>query len=1383
MMHSIQGKLLKMAFLLGGLFVQSEVIAQYYRIESFSNREGFSQNTVTAIGEDKYGSLWIGTSNGLIKYDGYDFFNYFWEPGSANSIRSSTIDGIISDERGLLWIITRSGLEIFDPGKESFHHLPNDSLININRLRILDRNSTWIMGDGFLAIMTANYVNDSLTLQLSSNLLSYLPYPLNVNDILELEQNIILMATDKGLYQFELLWPGSAELTSVRIEQVDFPEIPVERLVMFDGAIWVGTQQGLIKTFMEGRRLHILEQYVNDETDKNSIPSNRITDLLVGNTGELWIGTWLGGLSKYNQEGNNFNNFTYDSRKQSGITSSIVNCLYEDKFGVIWIGTGQGGLCKLDQFQKKFYNLYHDAYNPSSIPGNLVNDILEDSKGYLWVATYRESLCRSTQPINDENLPELSFHRYNTWFNSYQEKNILSLFEDRFGYIWLGYENSVVVLDPVTGVFLELGFREGELTVPVTSVYNITAIEDSKLLIAGNSLIILNNPWKQLLKGDFSNIQVESVYDDLSTMPIASILVEKNRLWCGTWSGGLYLFEMDQKEIRLLQSYKSTSKKVNSNIIIFTCLHSGQGDHFLAGTFGGGLVSVSRPSIDSFSVSHQIIKGNLLSNVVYGILQENDSTLWLSTDLGILRYYTGSNQVNSYNVNDGLPSNNFRINAFHKGSSGYFYFGGLDGITAFRPDHINDNPVPPQVKLVNLKINNNKILPGKKYNRRIILDKPVQESDELMLYPGDRSITFDILVEHSSSPSKNRLAYMMEGFDDEWTHVNSGKHSLTYMNLPPGNYTMKMVGFNRDRLQSEKSAELKLIVVKPWYIRWWSLSLFVFVIALSGTAVFYYLIKLEKLRHSVLFEQKEKQRIEQVNQAKLIFFTNISHEFKTPLTLITAPLQVLMEMVIPGEQKKYLNIIDRNIQRLNFLITQLLSFRKAEQGKLDLKLTRTTLGDFVYPVAEAFDSLSQEKDIFFEYKIGDPSTEIVADPRELEKVIYNLLSNAFKFTPAKGKVSLEGMVDYHNNRNCVKIIVTDNGIGIQEDKLDKIFERFYQVDSGFNNSGAGIGLSYSKSIVELHKGYIEVESIPNVRTSFSVYIPICNSTESKVVETKTIGRNDEDWLEIEELNISSISDHKNLPAQKETSIMIIEDEVEIRIFLHDLLCNEYNVIESGNGQDALKKLEDHTPDMIISDVMMPGISGFDLCKKIKSEIETCHIPVILLTALGDMKEQIQGKEYGADAYIAKPFNVKYLLASITELFENRIRIQEHFAKTPLLSPDLKISMKDKKLIRRLNEIIENHLDNSGFGVEELSKELGFSYSQLYQKMKLFTGQTPNAYIRNYRLQRAADRIRKDPWINIQTVMFDVGIESASYFSHSFKKTFGDTPKDYAKKLI
>jgi signal transduction histidine kinase/DNA-binding response OmpR family regulator len=733
-------------------------------------------------------------------------------------------------------------------------------------------------------------------------------------------------------------------------------------------------------------------------------------------------------------------------------------------------------------------------------------------------------------------------------------------------------------------------------------------------------------------------------------------------------------------------------------------------------------------------------------------------------------------------VRDGIAHNNFRQNAYYKGNSGFFYFGGLNGLTIFKPKDIEINDVLSKSIITGISVNNNRVKIGEKVSGKVLLPESVFETKRIAINHRVKVISFHVAAQQSSTPLKNKVAHKLEGFDDDWIINERGKYTITYTSLPPGEYNLQVKSANSDGIWNNEITDLEINVLPPWYKTWWSYTIFMLIVIGASIVVFLYLIRLEKLKQRLIFEQIDKKRIDSVNEGKLRFFTSISHELRTPLTLIAGPLEKIIDRNKDEINKKYLFSIQNNAKRLLSLVDQLITFRQAEKGHLNVNIVSDTLGKFIYPITEVFEDYAIQQNINFFYKINSPNEKVFVDPEKTERIIYNLLSNSFKYTPPHGNISIETDLIPKDGKKMISIKVVDSGKGIPADKLEKIFEYFYQIEGREENvGGAGIGLAFCKSLIELMGGSITVESEPNKRTCFFVLMPSLEDLVTDNMKLLSSGKSFiKDWIP------KPITDEygQTEKIDKEPgkySLLIVEDDLDVREFLKSELKEEYKLVLAKDGLDGLNKIRQNIPDLVISDVMMPEMNGFELCKKIKSDVETFHIPVILLTALGDSNSAVKGLEFGADDYISKPFSPKYLEIRIKKLIENNKRIKEYFSKHSNI-PDKTIEMsnRDKEFLNQVVEAIEKNLADSSFGVEELATEIQYSASQLYRRLKKITGQVPNVYLRNFRLQHAAELLKSKEGYTVAEVMYQIGIESKSYFATSFKKLFGKSPSEFAK---
>jgi signal transduction histidine kinase/ligand-binding sensor domain-containing protein/DNA-binding response OmpR family regulator len=1360
------------------LFFAASLNAQNF--ERISNNEGFNQNTINSIQQDKYGFLWYATPNGLIRFDGYDFETFTTQSKSNGTISSNNITSLFNDANGLLWIGTNVGLNLYVPGLERFFTIDLKEGFEIKNIAQDKEGYIWFSGDKSLQRIKIIDIKTE-QFEISNNVLNFNTNSNNfwLNTFCIGTNSSIILGTNEGLKKLDYQEKNQSLKTEITLfkDVKYFYDKIITSILKVDNVYWIGTNKGLYSSNLKIDDTFIL----NKVNVKDSNFNVYVNCIYKDNDKNLWIGTRASGLIKYNSSLNIFNNYEYDAKNKNSISSHRINAIYQDEYSVLWFGTAQGGINKLDVSQKPFYTYSNNPFDNLSLPDNLITSILEDRKGKVWIASYNKKLSRSINSINDISASKLKFENIEKEIPILKSDVIRSIFEDTKGFIWIGSDESVFVYNPQKNTFKKVKFKNFD-DESFGFVRIIEQINDSEILFAGNKVVIVENPW-QSIDDKKSFVHVKSVLNITEGNIQAFVKDNNNQFWLGT-NKGLYQSFYNGQKIEIKNKFTESTKGIKiTNNNVFS-IHK-KNNKLWIGTFGGGLNEVNLDSIGNPTSINYFRKNDILpDDAIYGILSGIKENLWISTDMGLLRLNTKDFTTSLFDVRDGLPQNNFRQKAYYKGKSGYLYFGGLHGLTIFNPASILINKQPPNILITSLLINNKLLKRGAVLNDKIILNKSISEADSIEICESQRIITFNVVAEHTSSPSKNKLAYKLEGFNKDWVITKSGKASITYTNLSPKKYQLKIKAANRDGVWSSKIKTLHISIKPLWYNTWWSYSILVLLLISFIVSVMYYFVRHEKLKQKLIYEQIDKDRMEVVNQGKFKYFTNLSHEFRTPLTLISAPLDRIIEGNIDPNNRKLLDIIKRNTHRLLSLVDQLITFRQAEQGYVKLNYTKLTLGEFLHPTTEAFENYSAEKSINFFYKIKSPNTEIIIDVEKFERILFNLLSNSFKNTPDQGSISIVANVKNKNDKKIIKIDIIDTGKGIPKENLENIFERFFQLgnEKGLVSVG-GIGLAFCKSIVDLFNGKIKVKSEVNIGTKFTVYIPskeINEIDEKEIQNKKSFIKN---WvpLKVGEENAQKQKEQSN---SKKHSLLIVENEIDIQNFLETTLSEKYNITIANNGVEALEQIKRKEFNTVISDIMMPEMDGFELCKRIKSAPETCNLPVLLLTALENETDLIKGLEFGADEYISKPFSLKHLELRIQKLIENNIRVKEYFSKNslpPKEKKDLGLSKKDILFLEKLATIVENNLSNSNFGVEELSKEIGLSSSQFFRKLKQLTAQVPNVYIRNYRLQRAAELFDSNSGFNVAEVMYQIGIESNSYFSTSFKKLHGLSPSEYLKR--
>ncbi|WP_372776059.1 two-component regulator propeller domain-containing protein [Mangrovibacterium sp.] len=1346
------------------------------RIEKFVNAQGFYQNTVNAMASDRYGYLWVATPNGLIRYDGYSFEYHYNDPENSGTIPDNFVSSLLNDSEGTLWIGTKHGICLYYADKEQFFSIRNSST-NISLIKEDAQKRVWIASGTTLHILkSGSNVQDTVKtvgeIELDKALAGR-----SIVDIDFLSDSTLLVATVSKVYKVVLKNKDgfSAEVSAYHD---DLTGLRIQKIVKIENSVWLATNKGLFQMFQESSRLITLRKYFNSSVDKLKMECNILT-LFVDTQKKLWIGTTRNGILQYDSQNDEFISYQYDPKNEIGLSSSRINCLYEDEFGVLWIGTAQGGINKLDKNQKSFYNYVHNPYDDHTLSGNLINDIMEDRKGRIWVSTYENTLCRTHDKVNLEDGSNIRFERLEEKLGQLKDENVLSLFQDSKGYFWIGTFEGVYLYDDVNEKLFPIQIACGENAMAIRLNRVISQTGPHHILIGGTNVCLLRDPWESILSG--KPVQTDRQLVEMANSLVLDFVLDGfGQYWFATRNGIFWVTLENEKLVvkkHLTTNTDSENLQLSHNDIF--CIHDDTNKDIWVGTFGGGLMDIQlSPSGQPEKIRSFHKKDGLPDEAIYGILEDNDGIFWLSTDMGICKFDPVSERFDVFNVNDGIANYNFRQSAYLKTNSGIMMMGGLNGLTVFNPKELVTNTIPPRVLISKLRINNQPVLTGQKVNGQVVLENSISHLKKLKLSYVNRNVSFDILVKHTSAPKKNRLSYMLAGVNKDWIEVMEGKTTATYTNLSSGTYRFLYKGANGDGIWTEETEELIIRVLAPWYLRWWSILVWLFLILFIIYEIFGYLVRLEKLKQKLKFEQIDKERVHDMDQAKLRFFTNISHEFKTPLSLIIGPLEKIAEQNKRPENQRYFAIIQNNITRLQRLIEQLISYRKAETGYLELNYSKITLGNFIYPLLEAFEENAKRTNVNFFYKVYNADRVVVLDIDKTERILLNLFSNAVKFTGLDGNVSIEAGFETVEGSEMLYINVSDNGIGIQPEKIARIFDRFYRaVDEQENWDGTGIGLALCKSLVDLMKGTITVESVQNERTSFIVCLPF---TQPDVVLTKEVSNR---RSFVTDLLPAELEEVMELEAEPDRPVLlIIDDEVDVRMFLREAFQNKYNVVLAENGKDGLKKLEKNHVQLVICDVMMPKMDGFQVCENIKSNPNTCYIPVILLTALDETAKKMEGLESGADDYITKPFSIRHLELRVKKLIESKQRVIDYFSSSSVIPKDLSMPEKDRQFLEKISRSIEKNMSDSSFGVEELAKEVGMSTSHFFRRLKQLTGQVPNVYLRNFRLQKAAEILRANNELNAIEVMFEIGIESPSYFSTSFKKLHGVSPSEFIKKL-
>ena len=1299
-----------------------------------------SNDYIYSLLEDKQKNLWIGTQFGLNRYlpETDAFERIINDPDDPSSISGNSVTCLFQDSKGGLWFGTTDGLNL----------LKNASSRKFVRFGLAAGNKPGLVGAEIYAI----YEDRLKNIWIGTN------------------AGLTKMALRNGKWTFSSFTHSETDNSSL---SANFVTSITEDL---SGNLWVGTETGGLNLYNPLTNSFI--HFQHSLFDKNSLSNNNIRKILVDKTGKLWIGT-LDGLNIFDPSTRQFSVYRNDSENNKSLNNNSIKEIYQDSNGTIWIGTMYGGVNVFHPNALPF-TLYQNSKFNNSISSNIICAIATDSKENVWVGTEGAGLnCldRATNKfrhfVNDPNNA-----------TSISSNFVKDIYRDKEGNLWVGlYQGGLELYQPSSGTFKH--YKHNPANPGSINSNNVSYIyEDSRNRFwVGTSASGLNlfDRKKQQFRA-FTADPASALH--LSSNRIRVVLEDSKRnLWIGT-ARGLNLLPENAKDFKHLLKDDKNPKSLRSNYI--NCVHEDKSGRIWIGSYHGGL-SLYNPKDGSFTTFTE--EQGLVSDNVIGILEDDQGFFWISTDKGLSKFNSKTFKFRNFDVKDGLPSNEYNQNSAFEDAAGEMFFGSYNGLIRFKPGALKDNSFAPEVVFTGLKLFNK---PVEINGPDGLLRKDISVTNTITFSYDQNIFSLDFAALNYLRPEKNQYAYRLYGFEKDWNYVSNP--TATYTNLPPGEYTFLVRGSNNDGKWSKLPARMFIRILPPFWKTWWA-YLFYFV---SCVAISYWILKFTRkqarLESDLYHEHLHNERQQELYQMKLDFFTKISHEIRTPLTLILAPLEKLVDITAnnPAVNKQLIHV-KNNADRLLRLISELLDFRKVETGYIKLQVSRQDISAFCYDIYNSFHSLAVSKKISLEFEGPPEPLPAYFDKNQMEKVLYNIVSNAFKFTAEGGRIEIQVRTTtaYLNSekKKCAEIVVTDNGIGISLENQAEIFENFFQVSNpGTQATGWGIGLALAKNIIEQHKGSISVKSIkaePDIegKTSFIIHLPLDKNhfTKDQLLPESAL---EDSALQLPE-EVESIENDDPTEAEvcQRNTILIVEDNDEVRGFIKESLSNDYNIVESVNGKEGLAAAVKHIPDLIISDVMMPEMDGLEMCSKLKADERTNHIPVILLTARAAHIHHVEGLEVGADAYVAKPFSVKILELNVRNLLSLREAIKHKFSHQVSLQPREKIiGSPDAKFLNKMMEIIENQMEDPEFGVAALVKEIGMSQTVLYRKVKALTDLSITDFIKTIRLKQAAQLLKQNK-VSISEVAFAVGFNDRKYFSKEFRKHFGKAPTAYISEIV
>lgn len=1351
----IMQRLLSSLFLFLLLFQGTKAQDNELMFRRISPEEGFTYGAIKVIREDANGFIWFGTEHGLYRYNSREVAKYVRETGNIHSIPGNNIDDLFKDSQGRLWVAANKEFCYFDESMQHFVRIDLEGSECDEQSVAADRIIQNKKGEMY--VLHCNHVfkmdfSDSLFRKVNIGLQD----PADNITFIEFDNSDNLWAGTNHGYLYSSPEPYDRfELFYHRLTD------RIQAICQDNNTFWIGYEtDGADHVNSQGI---LIQHYSHYGTDTDGLTGNdRVRGIIKDSENRIWIGTNNGLLLVSRNRTRLIRRDYYNNLPHNSIHS-----VFMDSRNGIWIGTWSGGLIHLGKNKTQFLHFNH---NPGNKPlmSNVVSSFAEDKAGSVWIST------------EDGGLNH--FNRATKEFNSFAGKipgsspgNIKKICFDGRNRLWLGtYATGLWSFDASATTYRRHPVG-GKTNI---SIYDIMCDGNGIWLASFGDGLIYFNPEKDEIRKYVSG--TNDPYSISSNLTRTLLLDSYGGLWIGTQNGLNYKPKGSEQFSRYF--YNQYGLQSISNNQIFTLFEDSSGFIWI-GTGGGG-VNYFDPETSEFSVLNR--EDGLAGSSVYGILEDKNGNLWFSTENGLSCFSPRNRSFRNFTKEDGLQGNQFNPGAAYECSNGEFLFGGPNGFNLFNPDLITRNPVPPSVFIASLEINNQKVDPSSGHES---VRAAVHTLEELVLKHHQNTLSFGFVSNNFIQPNKNQFRYRLVNYQNQWIDAGTtGKATFTM--VPPGKYILEVIGSNNDGIWSEQPARLKISILNPF---WKSLPAYLlYVMLLTAAALFLRreMILRQRLKNQLLIEKVQRENEENLHQMKLRIFTNISHEFRTPLTLILSPLEFIMaKKNHDKDTRDHLEMIRRNANRLRMLINQIIDFRRFELGKIEYNPVRTDLIRLCREICTHFESYAVDKSVSFRMESPFSALEINLDPEKLDKVIFNLISNAFKYTPDGGSIRLTvGERDLQAapaagfstnpelSGKVIAIRVADSGPGVPENDIPRLFDRFYRSENGMLQ-GTGIGLHLCSEYTRLHKGAITVENLPEKGLAVTVMLPV----KPEEVQSGTLRKTSKRWE-------ASHSDEKREDEirvnRKELnySVLVIEDNLDMQRQIRILLENDYKVVVASNGKQGLQMTREIYPDLVLSDIIMPEMDGLELCSKLKEDLQTCHIPVILLTALSDTEKQIDGLEFGADAYITKPFDNKLLKAQISNLLNSRIRLQKSFKESEeKWAGDINLNQRDKNLIEKSVQIIEKHLLDSGFSVEQLSQKLGVSRSSLHRKMKALTNQSATEFIRYVRLRKAV-KLMKEGLLNIDEICYAVGFNSHSYFSQCFKQQFGKTPTEYITDL-
>ncbi len=1289
-----------------------------FQIKKIEIEDGLTQSDVTSIVQDQIGFMWFATNNGLNRYDGYRIKQFKHTPGLKIQLVDNIINAMAIDNHNNLWIGANTGLCYYDITTDKFIQVNEllrnnnyEQIHNVSQIFHSSENQIWAIIDNQICRLdeTRQYFI-AQEIQLDNY---------NIGLINQLLENTVLkqliLTTNQGVWIYD---QNKNKITPVILTETIH-------------CLYDQSSNGYYIADSKGLSYIQKEKNIKKNITYKGANIRHIKALFKDSDNRLWIGTKDNGL--FVQDGNSTIQFTHNPLNPSSLSSNEINCIYEDASKVVWVGTTTGGVNKFISHNSLFNTLRVNPYKKDAgLSDKVVKSIYIENNDKIWIGT-KEGVLN----LWDRKNNKLFYYKnMKTFYINDIEQSINKDF------LWIGGTYGLYSFNKKTGIFKNFSH-----TTQMSNQYVNTLFMDFDSTLwysSPNGLFALKN--------DKIIVDLPQT-DKFGISNKCRFIYRKNKdgkLWVGFQEKGVAEVKVTGGEISLkMYSHRAgDSTSINYNDV--SCMLEDSKNRLWFGTWGGGINLLTNYNTSTFK--HFTTNDGLADNIVFGIYEDISGLLWISTYNGLSKFDPDNQTFTNYSYLDGLQSSEFSVGAHSQSKNGELFFGGINGLSYFFPEKVKQTSEQYPIAITRLRVYNDEINVNAGYNNHSILDKAIFKKEKVIFPYSVKSFSFDISLFSYAEPERNQFKYILEGFDSEW-NTSIGNTSITYSNLSPGNYSLFVKGRADNSEWNKEPLHLNIEITPPFWASFWAYMIYMVAIAGLIYVITWFYLKSQKQKQIILHNELKDEAQKDMYDTRMRFYTNISHELRTPLSLILGLINKIQKSS-PNENTKSIGIIKRNAEKLLTLINEILDFRKIKTQNIKVEKKNREIVSFVRSIYVNFKDMTEKMNVVFIFESKIKSLMLDFDIEKTEKIINNLLSNALKYTKTEIKVIVT--IEETKEKRFISISVSDNGNGISVEEQNHIFTRFYQ---GINSSkyvGSGIGLNLSLDLARLQEGDLKVHSDISKGSVFTLLLPV-QTVNSEI-----------------ELRDQDDDDAENRPM-----VLVIDDNKDMCYYFEQILSDEYQVSKAFCGENGLHIANELMPDIIICDIMMPDIDGITLCKMLKESVKTNHIPVILVSARSTDQYKIEGLQYGADAYLTKPFSEEHLKAQIESIFKTRDLMREKLKLELLSKPkELVQSSPQSILMQKIVDSIEANIIDCNYGVEQLSKDVALSRMQLNRKLNSIIGISPGNFIRDFRLQRAANLLERSE-MNVSEVCYTVGFNTPKYFRAIFYKKFGINPSEYS----